>query len=199
MKGRSGLVICLFGLLYLAEIASAQSNATDQSSTPTELTNAKKKGYFKIAWRQPYPNPYRSAIYSLVLPGSGQIYNKRYWKAPIVWGGFVALIKLVQFNKQGRDQFGTAYGLEVAGLEHEFTGIIRDAETLRRIRNSYDKNLQLSYVGFFGMYAITALDAYVDGHLKSFDMNEDLSLTIKPMFNGYQNGIGIGLVLRPAD
>ena len=98
-----------------------------------------------------------------------------------------------------RDQFSTAYGLAVVGLEHEFTGRIRDAETLRRFRNSYDKNLQLSYVGFFGMYAISALDAYVDGHLKSFDMNEDLSLTIKPMLNGNQTGIGIGLVLRPVD
>ena len=111
----------------------------------------------------------------------------------------MALVKLVQINRDGKNRFGTAYGLRVAGLEDEFIGIIRDAETLRRIRNGYDKNLQLSYVGFFGMYAITALDAYVDGHLKSFDMNEDLSLTIKPMFNRYQNGIGVGLILRPTD
>lgn len=109
------------------------------------------------------------------------------------------MVKAVQINKKGKNQFGTAYGLRVAGLEDEFQGIIRDAETLRRIRNSYDKNLQLSYVGFFGMYAITAVDAYVDGHLKSFDMNEDLSLMIKPMLNGSQNGIGLGLVLRPID
>jgi hypothetical protein len=193
-------MICLFSLLYLAGPTLAQTTTTDQGSPNPELADQqKKKGYFKIAWRQPYPNPYRAAIYSLVLPGSGQIYNKRYWKAPIVWGGFVALVKLVQINKAGKNRFGTAYGLRVAGLEDEFVGIIRDAETLRRIRNSYDKNLQLSYVGFFGMYAITALDAYVDGHLKSFDMNEDLSLTIKPMLNANQNGIGIGLVLRPVD
>ncbi len=188
-------------VLFTTEWLTAQTTLSGGESNETVQVQPKKtKGYFKIAWRQPYPNPYRAGIYSLILPSAGQFYNRRYWKMPIVWGGFAALVVSVDYNKGFRDRFETAYGLSVVGLEHEFTGLIRDSETLRRYRNSHDKNLQLSYVGFFGLYALTALDAYVDAHLKNFDIDDNLSLSIRPVFNGvHQSGVGLGLVLSPKD
>ncbi len=190
-------IILLLGLSCLTPV-SAQNTSGPQSSPAQEIQSKKQKGYFKTAWRLPYPNPYRAGIYSLVIPGTGQLYNKRYWKAPIVWGGFAALVYAVDYNKMWRNRFETAYGLGLIGMEHEFTGVIRDNETLRRYRNSYDKNLQLSYVGFFGMYLLNALDAYVDAHLKAFDIDDDLSLSVRPVFNGtHQSGIGLGIFLTP--
>ncbi|NND07667.1 MAG: hypothetical protein HKN87_14925 [Saprospiraceae bacterium] len=147
-----------------------------KSKTPKEKN-------FKKNWALPYPNPYRAGIYSMILPSSGQIYNKRYWKVPIVWGAFGGLIYLVGFNKEERDRFDEAYGKSVRNLPHEFSdfpGITPDA--LRNQRNLAAKNLQLTYIGFVAMYALTALDAYVDAHLKSFDINDDISMQLKPVF-----------------
>ncbi len=188
-------------VLFTTRWLPAQTTLTGvENNQPEQVRPKKTKGHFKIAWQQPYPNPYRAGIYSLILPSAGQMYNRRYWKMPIVWGGFAALVVSVDYNKGFRDRFDTAYGLAVVGLEHEFTGLIRDAETLRRFRNSHDKNLQMTYIGFFGLYALTALDAYVDAHLKNFDIDENLSLSIKPVFNGvHQSGLGLGLVLRTKD
>ena len=195
-------VYFLVFLLLGANASSAQqteNNATSETEA-APVKKKKQKGQFKANWRLPYPNPYRAAVYTLVFPGAGQIYNKRYWKAPIVWGGFAALVLAVNFNKENRDMFDQAYGQRLAGIDDKYKDVIRDAETLRRIRNNYDKNLQLSYIGFIGMYALSALDAYVDAHLKSFDMSDDLSLSIRPVFNSGQSGVfGIGMFIRPPD
>lgn len=190
---RNHFIILL--LLFWTVGIYAQEESTLSEAEKKEqrrIQKQKNKEYLKIAWRQPYPNPYRAALYSMIIPGAGQLYNRRYWKAPIVWGGFAALIYSVDFNKGFRDRFDTAYGLQVAGLEHEFTGIINDPETLRRWRNKYDKQLQTTYIGFVGLYILNTLDAYVDAHLKSFDINEDLTIHLSPVHSG---GAGFGIIL----
>lgn len=157
-----------------------------------------KEKNFKKNWALPYPNPYRAGIYSMILPSAGQFYNKRYWKVPIVWGAFGGLVYLVGFNKDQRDRFNDAYGKSVRNLQHEFSdfpGITADA--LRNQRNLAAKNLQLTYIGFVAMYALTALDAYVDAHLKSFDITDDISMQIKPvLLGGLNSDLSAGLGLR---
>ena len=185
------LVLTLHSFLH-AQVESDHSETSKKEQR--RLKKEKNKEYLKIAWKQPYPNPYRAAVLSMAVPGAGQLYNRRYWKAPIVWGGFYGLFASVKFNKDFRDRFNTAYGLQVAGLEHEFTGIINDAETLRRWRNKYDKQLQTTYVGFVGLYILNVLDAYVDAHLKSFDIDEDITLSVRPVINP---SFGVGVVLSP--
>ncbi|NND31803.1 MAG: hypothetical protein HKN76_04370 [Saprospiraceae bacterium] len=199
MKTHFILLWTFLGLFAGTSCLCAQSgDRNDDAENISAVKRTKQKGQFKANWRLPYPNPYRAAIYTLVVPGAGQIYNKRYWKAPIVWGGFAALFYAVDFNRRNRDEFETAYAQRLAGVDDIYKDVIRDAETLRRIRNSYDKNLQLSYIGFIGMYALSALDAYVDAHLKSFDMSDDLSLSIRPVFSsGDRSGtIGMGIFIN---
>ena len=153
----------------------------------------------KANWALPYPNPYRAGVYSLILPSAGQIYNKRYWKLPLVWGGFAGLVYAVRYNKREYNRFNEAYGAEIAGEPHEFELFNVTADALRRQRNSFDKNLQTSYVGFVAMYALTALDAYVDAHLKNFDISDDLSLNVSTTeYNGWQREIqpALSLVLK---
>jgi len=199
MNMRFFFLIVIFTIGITGTLSAQRNEPPVPREAPPQVKTKKEKGRFKANWKLPYPNPYRAAVYSLALPSAGQFYNKRYWKAPIVWGGFVALVISVDFNKTQRERFETAYGLELAGKPHEFTGIVSGSEPLRRRRNLYDKNLQLTYIGFVGLYALTALDAYVDAHLKAFDIDDDLSLSIKPVFNGRNNsGYGIGLFWQPS-
>lgn len=177
-----------------------------QDQTPTdspEFTQVerpkKKKGRFKENWKLPYPNPYRAGVYSLILPGAGQIYNKRYWKAPIVWGGFAALVYSVDYNKELMKCFQEAYSDRAVGITDKYADLIPNIQTLERLRNQYRKNLQMTYIGFVGMYALAALDAYVDAHLKSFDMSDDLSLQFSPLISGSSTSsttIGAGFILH---
>lgn len=185
-------LLLILSFLSLAGQAISQELTNEEreaEKAAAKIQKQKNKEYLKIAWKQPYPNPYKAAIFSMIIPGAGQLYNKRYWKAPIVWGGFYGLIAAVKYNRDFRDRFQTAYEHQLAGLEHEFTGIINDPETLRRWRNKYDKQLQTTYVGFVAMYALNVLDAYVDAHLKSFDIGEDLSLRFSPLTS---SGLGFG-------
>jgi hypothetical protein len=198
------LSVILFLLVFIlgktALVAQTEPSQTDRDEEPlTPVKKKKVKGQFKANWKLPYPNPYRAAIYTMIIPGAGQIYNKRYWKAPIVWGGYVGLVISVNYNKELRDKLELAYGQRLSGIPDEYVDRIRDAETLRRLRNSYDKNLQLSYIGFFGMFALSALDAYVDAHLKAFDIGDDLSLALRPLVRVGTGGIGVGIYLRPGD
>ncbi len=151
---------------------------------------------FKTNWKLPYPNPYRSAVYSMALPGSGQVYNRRYWKVPLVVGGFGALVYSADYNKGFRDRFNVAFGLASRNLEHEFRDRIDNPETLRRWRNRFDKNLQMTYIGFVAFYAFTTLDAYTDAHLKNFDISDDLSLHISPSIQPLSGGASMGIGLR---
>ena len=111
----------------------------------------------------------------------------------------MGLVYSVNYNKELRDDFELAYGQRLSGITDKYADLVRDAETLRRLRNSYDKNLQLSYIGFFGVFALSALDAYVDAHLKAFDIGDDISLALRPTLNMLNQGIGMGIILRPGD
>ncbi len=184
-----------FLFLTCHHVFGQNTAAIEHTDTIVVEKKVRQKGQFKAKWKLPYPNPYRAGIYSLAFPGAGQIYNKRYWKAPIVWGGFAALVYVADYNRDLRDRFKTAFGQRQAGEEDEFVNVIRDAETLRRLRNSAEKNLQTTYIGFVALYALNALDAYVDAHLKNFDIGDDLTLTVGPS----KNSIGLAIALRPGD
>lgn len=125
------------------------------------------------------PNPKKSALYSLVLPGSGQIYNGNWWKTPFVYAAIGGSIAYLQFNQSRYKRFKTALELELAKKPHEFTGKINSPEALRNLRNKYDKNTQTSYIGVVVVYGIVAIEAFVDAHLQNFDISDDLSIKVK--------------------
>jgi hypothetical protein len=125
------------------------------------------------------PNPKKSALYSLILPGSGQIYNGNWWKTPFVYAAIGGSIAYLQINQSRYKRFKTALELELAKKPHEFTGKINSAEALRNLRNKYDKNTQTSYIGVVVVYGIVAIEAFVDAHLQNFDISDDLSIKVK--------------------
>lgn len=125
------------------------------------------------------PNPKKSALYSLILPGSGQIYNGNWWKTPFVYAAIGGSVAYLQINQSRYKRFKTALELELAKKPHEFTGKINSAEALRNLRNKYDKNTQTSYIGVVVVYGIVAVEAFVDAHLQNFDISDDLSIKVK--------------------
>lgn len=169
--------IILWGALISMASAQAPDSIRVAADSIVMDTIEKKEGFFT----KDYPDPKKAGLLSLVIPGSGQIYNKRWWKVPLVYGALGGMVYLIRTNSQLHDRLSTAYQLKLDGEEHEFSGTsIDDARTLRSLRDEYDKNKQLSYIGLVIVYMLNGLEAFVDAHLQNFDISEDLSLRLKP-------------------
>ena len=139
------------------------------------------------------PNPKRALWLSLILPGAGQIYNRKYWKLPIIYGGFIGCTYALLWNQQMYDDYSQAYlditdddpttasyrnmlpmGYDITGREDQFQKIFKHK------RNYYRKYRDMSIFAFFGVYLISVVDAYVDAQLSTFDISKDLSLHVEP-------------------
>ncbi len=151
-------------------------------------------------------SPRKAAFYAAVLPGMGQIYNKKYWKAPVVYAGFGVLVYFVIFNTNGYNNFknglldftdtipGTDSYLDLISKKLDpstFDPILHPdtynassaewfEEQLKNGMNYYRRNRDLSYIGIGLWYILTIIDATVDAHLFDYDVGEDLSLHIEP-------------------
>ena len=134
--------------------------------------------FFRKVFSPVYPNPERAAAMSFLLPGAGQIYNRRfaYIKVPIIYGGLAALIYSGELNRKLRDEFQSAFELAVRGEPFIPPGPrYTSAATLRTARDEFDKNYQLSYIGVGILHLVQVLEAYTTSHLLNFDMDESLS------------------------
>jgi hypothetical protein len=209
------LVLCLLpGRRSAAQVPLVLSDTTTATSAlPTSPVSdttgpgAARQGWvgrFRQGLRTDYPNPRKAIILSLAFPGGGQLYNKRWWKVPFVWGGFVALAYAADYNTRNYRLLRDAYIAELAGEEHPFSGSRLQANDLRRLRDQFDKNKQLSYIGMVGLHLVQAAEAFVDSHLKTFDVSDDLSLGMRPTLLGSGQGPenilprmtpGIGVIL----
>jgi len=137
--------------------------------------------------------PSKAAFYSAVLPGLGQVYNKRYWKVPIVYAVIGTGIYAYLYNDDLYDRFRTAFKRRQAGFtDDEFwdrrnpdDGIIPlepDLSTaaLEDGQERYQRDRDLSLLVTIAMYALNIVDANVDAHLKQFNIHDDLSFDMKP-------------------
>jgi len=112
-------------------------------------------------------SPSKAIMYALVLPGLGQVYNRKYYKIPIVYGGLAAAVYAIVFNS-GEYRLAS---LEYAENQDELN---------KRYLEYWRRNMELSYIALVGVYALQVLDAYVDAQLYSWDVNENLSLRLTP-------------------
>ena len=139
------------------------------------------------------PDPIRSMWLGLVIPGAGQFYNRKYWKLPIVYGGFLGCVYALTWNSQMYSDYSQAYldimdsdpntksyekmlppKYDITGKEERFKGIFKSKkDTYRRYRD-------LSIFAFGGVYLLSVIDAYVDAELSTFDISPDLSLQFMP-------------------
>ncbi|MFI3317073.1 MAG: DUF5683 domain-containing protein [Rikenellaceae bacterium] len=153
----------------------------------------------------------KATTLSMICPGAGQIYNKSYWRVPIVIGGLASMVYVYDWNNRGYQRFKTAYTL-VSDYENnpddypngsldEFGGAY-SASYMQSLRDSYRRNRDYSVIIGAAVYLFQVLDAHVDAHLKDFDISDDLTLNVQPTVNysnslwGYNNSASYGLNLN---
>lgn len=142
----------------------------------------------------------KASIYSAILPGSGQVYNKKYWKPPIIYIGIGAALYAAKWNQTEYLKYRKAFEYRTDNNDNtidEFED--RYTETnLITIKNYYRKNRDLSYIVAAGIYLLNIIDASVDAHLFNFQINDDLSFNIQPQFTEihHQNTLAITLKLN---
>ncbi|MDD2635162.1 MAG: DUF5683 domain-containing protein [Bacteroidales bacterium] len=128
-------------------------------------------------------SPRKATIYSAVLPGLGQFYNKKYWKIPIVYAGMGTFTYIAIQNQQEFSRYKTALLQRLDGQEDEFTingSQIYNDQAILNYMDNYRKNRDLCIIGTALFYAIQIVDANVDANLFDFDITDDLSLRILP-------------------
>ena len=137
------------------------------------------------------PDPQKSLWYALIFPGLGQIYNRQYWKVPIVYGGVVGLTYAISWNGKYYRDYSRAYRDIMDSdpntksyeklLPYGTDPTSSYAQNLMKTKqNTYRRYRDLSIVGAVAFYAITVIDAYVDAQLADFDISPDLSMHVGP-------------------
>jgi hypothetical protein len=128
--------------------------------------------------------PHKASMYSAIIPGLGQAYNGKYWKIPIIYGGFAGLGAMVVFYDKNYIRYKTAYQYRTDGNPNtidEFAGDSRyTPEILTSFKDFHRRNRDQSIIFMFAFYALNIIDATVDAHFLNFDVGEDLSLNIAP-------------------
>ena len=128
--------------------------------------------------------PAKAAFYSAILPGMGQVYNKKYWKAPLVWVALAAPTYFYLNNNSEYKRFRTAYKLRKTGLQDEFTDDLGNVsvslETLEKAQEQLMENRDLSLMWGVILYVLQIIEASVNAHLLQF--NTDDNLSFRPTF-----------------
>ena len=164
---------------------------TDEVSIMIDSTKLAKVPRDWSKWR---PNPQRALWLALVLPGAGQIYNRKYWKLPIIYGGFMGCIYALTWNNQMYKDYSQAYldlmdsdpgtasfnkflhlGVQTTEANEE-----RYKQLFKSRKDKYRRWRDMSFFVMLGVYALSVIDAYVDAELSEFDISKDLSLRVAP-------------------
>ena len=145
---------------------------------------------------EPIKSPRKAAILSSALPGLGQIYNKKYWKVPIIYAGLLTSAYYINENNIQYKQYKNAYlrRLDNNPNNDDFVGKYSSGDLLI-LKDFYRRNREISILCFIGTYIINILDASIDSHLFDYDISEDISLQIKPISTANINGLSLTLNL----
>ena len=158
------------------------------------------------------PNPTRATWLAVVFPGGGQIYNRKYWKLPIIYGGFAGCAYALSWNGKMYKDYSQAY-LDIMDSNPN-TKSYEDLlppnanyseeqlkNTIKNRKDMFRRYRDLSIFAFIGVYIISIIDAYVDAELSNFDITPDLSMRVEPaiinnQFNSNKKSVGLQCVLR---
>jgi hypothetical protein len=188
-------ILILFFITSIPNYAFANSFCSSSSlyKSPNIIQPITKNNFLEHS-------PKKATLLATFIPGAGQVYNKKYWKLPIVYGGFAGIGYALWYQ---RDQF-KLYQNELIARDNNDSNALNPnlsrfpLEYIKSNMNFHRNNRDLAIIGLIGFYALTILDATVDAHLFSFDVDKSLSLraNAKPMYVRNQLGtnLNIGLV-----
>lgn len=141
------------------------------------------------------PDPKRATWYAIVCPGLGQIYNRSYWKLPVLYGGVLACTYLITWNGRMYNDYRNAYHdiIDSDPNTDSYMSLFPSYDgsqswlpnTLRTKMNNYRRTRDMSVFAVVMLYMVSAVDAFVDAHLYDFSVSDDLSLRVEPIINSY--------------
>jgi hypothetical protein len=168
-----------------------------QTSPASDSTTIRWEGKWSTPKERFQPIPKKAILYSAILPGLGQVYNRQYWKVPIIYAGMAAALIAYDFNNSRYQQYKKAYIARIdnnPSTTDEFVGLYTDAN-LKTLQDSYkrfaDMTILFTAVGF----AIQSLDALTAAHLKNFDVSKDISFRFSPTVLP-SGQIGIAMIFK---
>lgn len=184
------------------------SDTTQYNDTSVVKT---KTGKDSVVVKKKVHSPKGATIRSLIIPGWGQVYNKKYWKVPIVYGAIGFPAYLFTYNRKMYNK--TKYALSIVA-NNRYTGPLaadslervdpqlkrlvdlKDEGSLINYRNEFRRSMDYSILFTILMWGLNIVDATVDGHLKGFDVGDELSLKIKPTMVPNTMTPGLGIVMN---
>lgn len=168
-------------------MADTGMKAISQTTTVTDTLSAKKKPF--------EPNAKKAGMYSSILPGLGQTYNRQYWKIPIVYAILGTAGYFIGFNYNRYSDYRLAYIAAIDGdpaTEGKYP--LYEAGDLQRLQNQAKKDLDILVLLTSVGYALQIMDAVASAHLKNFDISRDISMKVQPVIQ--PNFVGMGLVMN---
>jgi hypothetical protein len=145
---------------------------------------------------EPVHSPKKATLYSAILPGLGQAYNKKYWKIPIIYGGFTAFGYFIGWNNKNYktssqaykdftdDDPGTDSFMDLAEIKYydlnNPSAVANLKKNLIRSQDYFRRNRDLLIIITFAFYGLNMIDASVDAHFFNFDISDDLTLHLEP-------------------
>lgn len=148
------------------------------------------------------PDPKRAMWLAMVIPGGGQIYNRKYWKLPLIYGGFIGCVYAMTWNNTMYRDYSQAY-IDIMDNDENTksyenflpptydvnANMDRLKDLFKRRKNYYRRYRDLSMFCMIGVYALSILDAYIDAEMSSFDISDDLTLKVKPAIMNERNSV----------
>jgi hypothetical protein len=222
-------IILIMQLFCAHQISFAQDTLSVVTTVPVKIKNSKvvqdTLALNKSLKQKFVPDPMRATMLAVAFPGLGQIYTRKYWKLPLVYGGFGALIYSVQFNSKNYISYMKAYQdfTDLIPATDSYLKLIKaepstydpvlypesyqpaDAQYYKdgmlRMVDYYKRYRDLSYIGIAGWYLLSILDANVDASLFNYDISNNLNLTVMPVQlslpGGYVvAGLNVGLKIN---
>lgn len=186
------LLLIIFSFCFMALHAQVPDSTVNKNTAARDSFPKKTVQKF---------DPRRATIRSAIAPGWGQIYNKKYWKLPLVWGALGTTAGIYFYNVKYYRSLKQAYIYRSDNdqnndnlVDEEFRNL--STESIRSYRNSFRQNVDYSVLFFILFWGLNVVDATVDAHLKAFDVSDDLSLQIKPGYSRLANTSGVSVVLN---
>ncbi|MBL7856414.1 MAG: hypothetical protein JNM57_01900 [Cyclobacteriaceae bacterium] len=194
---KEALFVCILTLLCLC--ASAQKKVI--LSQDDSLIQESKDTILLKSYADRY-SPRKALMFAAVVPGLGQVYNKKYWKLPLVYGGFISIGYAIDFYQDGYKEYKVYLYDNIEnnlGESDLNPDVGYSTSQLRSIVNSYKRQRDFWMLMMGGMYLLQIIDAHVDAHLKEFDLNPRLQVSIFP--SAEQNDLigrqaGVSLIIK---
>jgi hypothetical protein len=190
------LILISFGLLHAV---NAQDTAAVKPVVPAVQTDTIKKPAVDTTKKKAEHSPRKATIRSAIIPGWGQAYNKKYWKIPIVYGALGTAAGFFIYNRKEYNDARDAYRYKVDTIasndyliKPKFQPV--DAESVRQYRIGVRQYVDYSVLIFILLWGLNVVDATVDGHLKAFEVSDDLSMRVNPTINPVTKQASVGLV-----